>query len=141
HIGMGEQAAMTRLEIIWPDGKLQVESDIEAGRHYVIQRRDELQDWEKPSTDFIYARDDFAWQREEQDTLEEEFAHEPLLPWQRSTLGGGFGVADFDLDGRMDIYFAGAAGQSGRLYLGEEGGFAASPLMEGKIPPEVEEMA
>src|SRR5690606_3869024 len=64
----------------------------------------------------------------------------PLLPWQRGTLGGGLGIADFDLDGRMDVYFAGAAGQSGRLYMGTDGGFAASSLMEGRIPAEVEEM-
>ncbi|MCB1187704.1 VCBS repeat-containing protein [bacterium] len=140
HIGTGEHTSLTRLEIIWPDGKLQVERDLPCGSHYVISRRDDLEDWTPPAQQGIYTREDFAWQRKEADTLAQEFDEEPLLPWQRSTLGGGLGVADFDLDGRMDIYFAGAAGQTGRLYMGAEGGFAASSLMEGSIPAEVEEM-
>ncbi|MEZ5338034.1 MAG: VCBS repeat-containing protein [bacterium] len=141
HIGMGELASLTRLEIIWPDGKLQVERDLAAGQHYQIERLPDLPDWQPAQQGKLYSGDELAWQREEADTLADEFAAEPLLPWQRSTLGGGMGVADFDLDGRLDVYFAGAAGQSGRLYMGAEGGFAASSLMEGVIPAAVEEMS
>lgn len=141
HFGTAELTELTRLEIIWPDGKLQVEQHLATGNHYVIRRRPELPDWTVPGRQGLYERRDFAWQRTEEDTLLAEFAAEPLLPIQRSTLGGGMGIADFDLDGQLDIYFAGAAGQEGRLYMGADGNFVSSPLMEGRIPPEVEEMS
>src|SRR5690606_28843489 len=48
-IGTGEQTSLTRLEIIWPDGKLQVERDLPCGSHYVISRRDGLEDWHAPT--------------------------------------------------------------------------------------------
>jgi hypothetical protein len=141
HYGLGDFTQATRLEILWPDGQLQVEQSLAAGYHYVIQRRPEIQELQPPAAQTLYERRDFSWQRLEEDTAQDEYEMQARLPWQGSTLGGGMGIADFDLDGQLDIYFAGAAGQSGRLFLGNAGGFVSSQLMEGRIPPEVEEMS
>ena len=141
HFGTGQMTELTRLEIIWPDGALQVEQHLASGSHYEIRRRADLPQWAPAAGRGIYERHDFSWQRVEQETLQKELDAEPLLPLQRGTLGGGMGIADFDLDGQLDVYFAGAAGQQGQMYMGESGSFVSSQLMDGIIPADVEEMS
>ena len=41
----------------------------------------------------------------------DDYAREPLLPWQLSRLGPGLATADIDGDGDEDFYLGGAAGQ------------------------------
>ncbi|MCB1186076.1 VCBS repeat-containing protein [bacterium] len=122
HLGLGGNTKVDRLEIRWPDGKLQTEENLDAGLLWSVRRRDNLPDFTAPSYDPMFAQADMDFSRDERDTDKEEFAAELLLPIMRSYLGGGVGVADSDLDGDLDVYFAGAAGQSGRLKLNDGSG-------------------
>jgi hypothetical protein len=54
----------------------------------------------------------------------DDFAREPLLPGKLSQLGPGVAVGDASGDGKDDVYFGGAAGQSGALFArGDDGRF------------------
>src|SRR6185503_4332222 len=56
-----------------------------------------------------------------------DFKAEVLLPYQLSREGPALAKADVDKDGREDVFFGGAIGQSGRLYLQKnDGRFIAS---------------
>ena len=142
HLGLGTHATIDKLEIRWPDGKLQTEEGLDANRLYAISRREGLSDWQAPVHDALFAQSDFAWTRTERDTDKEEFRAEPLLPVMRSYLGGGLAVADADLDGDLDVYLAGAAGQGGRLQLNDgAGNFSVSDATADANKPDREEMS
>ncbi len=142
HLGLGDATTIDRLEIRWPDGFVQQETELAANRLWNIRRRPDLQRFEPVEYDSMFAQADLDFTREERDTDKEEFRAEPLLPIMRSYLGGGLGVADADLDGDLDVYFAGAAGQSGRLKLNDgNGGLESSSAMADTNMRDREEMS
>jgi enediyne biosynthesis protein E4 len=57
-----------------------------------------------------------------------DFKDEPLLPYQLSREGPALAHADVNGDGLEDLYFGGAIGQAGQLFLQtKDGGFTLSP--------------
>ena len=65
-----------------------------------------------------------------------------LLPLRCSLFGSGAGAADYDGDGQLDLYMAGAAGQAGALLRGDgQGGFTLDATFKGAWPAGAEEMA
>src|SRR5207247_712689 len=52
----------------------------------------------------------------------DDFAREPLLPWELSQLGPGLAVGDVNGDGLDDFYLTGAAGHVGQLFIQETNG-------------------
>ncbi|MEZ5337821.1 MAG: VCBS repeat-containing protein [bacterium] len=122
HLGIGGNTQVDRLEIRWPDGMLQTEEHLAANLQWNVRRREGLSKFTLPQEDPLFAQTELDFSRDERDTDMEEFRAEMLLPIMRSYLGGGLGVADADLDGDLDVYFAGAAGQSGRLKLNDGSG-------------------
>lgn len=141
HFGLGNHDKIDRLVIRWPDGKLQTVEGLAANHLYTIRRAENLPDWVAKNPAPLFAQTDLAWEQKELDTVEAEYNAEPLLPIQRSMLGTGAGIADFNADGHLDVYLAGPSGQTGQLMAGDgQGGFSPSPELEGKIPAEVEEM-
>jgi hypothetical protein len=142
HLGLGTHEAIDSLEIRWPDGAVQTEHKLPANRIWTVQRRDGLAQYKPTDPVAMFEQQEFEWVRAERDTDKEEFRAEPLLPIMRSYLGGGLAVADQDLDGDLDVYLAGAAGQRGRLQLNDgKGGFSASAGMADVNKPDREEMS
>lgn len=142
HLGLGTHSEIDSLEIRWPDGAVQTELKLPANRLLTVRRRDGLAQFESAQPDTMFEQQEFDWARTERDTDKEEFRAEALLPIMRSYLGGGLAVADQDLDGDLDVYLAGAAGQRGRLQLNDgQGGFTASSAMADVNKPEREEMS
>ena len=66
-----------------------------------------------------------------------------LLPNRMNTLGGGLAMGDVDGDGDTDVYFAGAKGQAGALYLNDgKGAYTSdSRSQPWQLQVDVEEMA
>ncbi|MEZ5337345.1 MAG: FG-GAP-like repeat-containing protein [bacterium] len=132
HLGIGEHENVDALWIRWPGNQAEVLRDLPANMHYTITRGSQLMDVsEAEPREPLFSQQELNWEQQEVDTFEAEFAAEPLLPVRRSTLGTGLGVADINADGLLDVYFAGPAQQTGKLFLGRPGGqLAGSPMLD-----------
>ncbi|MCB1217617.1 VCBS repeat-containing protein [bacterium] len=113
HFGLGNAGRVDRLEIRWPDNKLQVVEGLDAGNHYTIHRSADLEDWKPAELDPLFETSELAWEQREINTAAVEYEKEPLLPWQMSTLGTGMALSDTDGDGLQELILGGAAGQDG----------------------------
>ena len=129
HFGMKDDQTIDRLRVTWPDARVQEFTDLEPNSLYrVIDSADALvassataaagpdaqfDDMTKASgLDFTHQESEF-----------DDFQREPLLPFQLSKLGGSVACGDMNDDGLVDIYFGGAAGQSGKLFVNQGGTF------------------
>jgi hypothetical protein len=142
HFGLGDAAQVDKLEIRWPDGSLQTEENLAAGNMYTIYKAAKLPKWEKPAVEALFAANKVDWKQTEQYTYQTEVDKEILIPVFQSTLGTGVGTADVNGDGHLDVYFAGASGQAGKLFTGDgKGGLTASDLLSDAMPTAAEQMS
>lgn len=132
HFGLGDDGAIEAVEVHWPSGHVQrvegpavdhlltltePEGDALRGRGPAKVQRPLLARVEDRGLNFRH-----------RETPYDDFRREPLLPAKLSQLGPGVAVGDADGDGDDDIYFGGAAGQAGELYVQDAGGaFAKTP--------------
>jgi hypothetical protein len=142
HLGLGEHEKIDSLWIRWPGNRCEVLHDLDVNMHYTIEQGTALVDAEPQTFAPLFKQEELGFEQKEVDTFDAEFEAEPLLPIRRSTLGTGLGVADVNADGLLDAYFAGAAGQIGKLYLGRSGGkLIGSPLLDKVVDERQENMA
>jgi hypothetical protein len=142
HFGVGDAPQIDRLVVRWPDLSEQEYENLAPGKHYTISKVKGLSKWVAPAVKPLFAQSALPFAQKEQDTQRSEFEHEILLPLRCSLWGTGAGTADYDGDGKLDLYFAGAAGQSGQLCKGDgSGGFMADSAVPGVWPAAAEEMA
>ncbi|MCB1185550.1 VCBS repeat-containing protein [bacterium] len=141
YMSIGEAKQVDKLEIIWPDGQVQTEMNLAGGMHYVINRHNATAP-EADNSQPMFERESLNYLRSEVYTGDKEYQLEPLLPLLRSTLGGGAAMADFNLDGNTDVYFAGSTQSPGALFNGrDDGNFVSSPAFNDLMPVGSEAMA
>jgi hypothetical protein len=141
HLGLGEHEKIDSLWIRWPGNRCEVLYDLDANMHYTIEQGSALVDAKPQSYAPLFDQEELGYEQIEANTFDAEFAAEPLLPVRRSSLGTGLGVADVNVDGQLDVYFAGAAGQPGKFYLGRGGRtLLSSPLLEKVVDERQENM-
>lgn len=127
-IGIGSAQVIDEIRVAWPDGKESVLQNVQPDQTLQIQQQhavvakagvtvptpvrfhDELAG---SGIDFRHIENNFI-----------DFKVQRLIPYQVSRVGSRLAVGDVNADGHDDIYFGGAVGQPGVLYLGsKEGAF------------------
>lgn len=125
HFGVGDSETIESLTIDWPSGQLQTLTQVKANQTYTITepetRAEPKVTPEPPATMFVRAPS-FP-QPEHRDRRTNDFARQPLLPNRMSQLGPGMAWGDVDGDGTEDLFFGGAAGFSGGLWLHKDNKF------------------
>lgn len=119
HFGLGQQSAINKLELQWPDGLMQTMDNVPVNQRLVLDQKDAQKGtWEasvKPTLfesatntglDFKHVEDEF-----------EDFNRERLIPHRFSALGPTIAVGDVNGDGLEDIFIGGARDQAGALFF------------------------
>ncbi len=147
HFGTGEDQIIGELTVKWPSGNVQKFENLPVNRAYRITEENGI-DGSEPSTPeqsplFANSSDKTGLNFENKEAFFNDMVRQSLLPNRMNTLGGGMAWGDVDGDGDEDLYFVGAKGQTGELYL--NGGNGAFELDSKQQPwqqkTDTEEMA
>lgn len=133
HFGLGQDKEAKQVSIRWPSGETQTLENVPAGSRLRI---------EEPATGavalaakkiettvsgiFSESSRELGLDFKHTEEVFDDMVRQPLLPHKLNTIGGGIAIGDADSDGDSDIYFSGAAGQTGSLYLNDGNGHYAA---------------
>jgi len=126
-IGIGLSSEIKSMKVIWPGGRQSLMTDIAPNRlielsyekstlptnAYSVQPNKTLLKNVTPSSGISFRHIENSF---------DDYEKSKLLQYRLSRLGGKMAVGDVDNDGNDDIYFGGASGHSGILYLGTDAG-------------------
>ncbi|MRH99255.1 RNA-binding protein [Kriegella sp. EG-1] len=124
--GLGETKVIDRIEIIWPDSKVQILENIQANQEIILNQEDALEVYsaEKHPTSTLFTdiSKDSLLNLEHQENNYVDFKREQLLPHKLSTQGPKIAKGDVNNDGLEDFYICGAKGSLGKLMLQSRNG-------------------
>lgn len=132
HFGLGDNAIIDSLLIVWPNQKYEVLKNITANKQISINQKEATSVYQytnffKIPYSFLSKIKDKAvnWQHNENDFV--DFNVQYLIPHAQSTRGPKIAVGDMNGDGLDDMYACGAKGQAGALMIQKkDGNFAAA---------------
>ncbi|WP_295831843.1 VCBS repeat-containing protein [uncultured Winogradskyella sp.] len=124
--GLGKEVEVEKIEVIWPDGKINIFENIKANQTITAKysRAESYKNLDKKiQTLFSKVKTEglginFVHQENKYD----EFQEEILLPHNISQNGPFTAVGDINADGIEDFFIGGASGQSGALYVQDKNG-------------------
>lgn len=138
HFGLGRALRVDSLEVVWPDGRYQVLTDLSVDRLIVVKQGEALatstdDDLPRPraSRTFEPADADRKLKYQHREPSLVDYSLQPLLPYMVSRQGPPLAVGDVTGDGLDDVFVGGAAGLPGTLFVQRRGGgFAASAQVQ-----------
>ncbi|TMM53402.1 RNA-binding protein [Maribacter algarum] len=120
HFGLGEHMSIDKLEVIWPDGKVQELLDVDVNQflymNYIYAAPREPKN--KPAALFTKIDTDFK----HEDPYFNDYNLQILLPHKLSQTGPAVAKADINNDGLEDVFLGGGHKQPGRVLLGQSNG-------------------
>ena len=127
-IGLGNLQTIDQITVLWPDGSMSRTGTLQADQTVVLKWEDSTA---MDSTDSFFEKRPPAFFHRSQ-SAELDFVHQenPMVDFDRdrltfhmySTEGPAFAQGDVNGDGIEDLYFGGAKGFEGKLYLGSQSG-------------------
>ncbi len=121
HFGLGTVTSVDEIEVIWPDGKSNLLTDISVNQTLVMNYGDASRSQQnKVSTEPLLSditKQSFAVPHTHQENPFDDYRVQVLLPHKLSQLGPCLAVGDVNADGLEDFYIGGPHKQVGQIYL------------------------
>ena len=134
YFGLGKHLSVKRMEIIWPDGKIQELEDVDANQSLQLNYRfAENKVKEENKADLLFTK--VAFDNRHSDPYFNDFDLQILLPHKLSQLGPSLAKADINGDGKEDVFIGGGKDQPGQLLISQSNTFkkmSSSVLVEDK---------
>jgi hypothetical protein len=138
HFGLGADKIVPEIDVIWPDGKEQILTNVTTNQRITLNYKDADRmhnfAYTKPmlftdatkSLNLNHKHEENVISDAERESLMPHAVSESVLPHKMSDLGPAMAVGDVNKDGLEDFYIGGSKGHPGKLYLQTSDGFKAS---------------
>lgn len=123
HFGLGSSTNVDSIKVTWPDGKVSLKTNIAVNKAIVFDYKDASSSQPTKTTSDHAMFKNVALEEFNLDTLVhkendfDDFGVQILLPHKMSQFGPALVVADFNNNGRDDIFFGGSSGNESMLYF------------------------
>jgi hypothetical protein len=139
HFGTNQNKIIDSIKVIWPDGKISLEKNINANQRltigYQLGNNSPSQYHGVHNTDIsstLLFKEITGTRGIDYNHVENEFVDfkiQPLLPHMHSRLGPGITTADINKDGLNDFYVGAGAGKPGSFFIqNKNGDFVKKPF-------------
>jgi len=128
HFGLGDAQRVDSLEVVWPDGRHQILTDLQVDRVLTVRQEDAAEkqgpSTSAPADDRVFRQMDpaRALKYQHQEKAFVDYTAQPLLPHMLSRQGPPLAVGDVTGNGLDDVFIGGAAGFPGALFIQRENG-------------------
>lgn len=129
HVGLGQINEVDSLKVIWPGGAYQVIKDVASNQMVELNQEDASGNFDYTrkrtsfnNTVFQEMTENVQFDHSHVENDFSDFNREPLMPYKLSRMGPGVAVGDVTGNGLDDIYFGGAKGHEGKLFIQESSG-------------------
>ncbi len=125
-VGLGKVSQVRNIIVYWPEGSVSERKDVTPNQLITIEQEPHASRSETRSRKNetvlknISAASGIDFKHSENNFI--DFKTHRLLYYQLSRTGGKLAAGDADQDGNDDVFFGGAAGQAGALYMGNVDG-------------------
>lgn len=120
HFGLGSETNIEKIEIIWPDGKMQTLNNVKANSTLTAKYEDANQNWQPPSAKNKYVQTKLAssvgLDYQQKENTYHDYDDQVLLPHKMSEYGPFIAKGDVNGDGLEDVYLSSPHQQAGALY-------------------------
>jgi enediyne biosynthesis protein E4 len=123
HFGLGKDATIDSLRVVWQSGRQQVLKEISADRVLTLEEKNARANQpvrRAPTAHFTEIPSPVVFQH--QDAAVNDFKRQPLMVNPQSFSGPCLVKGDVNADGLEDIYAGGGSGQTGALFIRQKNG-------------------
>lgn len=120
HFGLGDFTTISKVEIIWPNGKLQTLTNVKSNQRIALNISNAQKTYNSPTIKTLITEinpEKIGLSFEHNSIEFNDFSKQVLLPYKHSTAGPCLTKGDFNMDGLEDLFIGNSKGFTSKLYF------------------------